>query len=161
LHAIHNRIHPIFAESFLGSLANLPPTHPLNDLKMTTHLEIILSARGEVVRMGIVKTSGVTAFDIAALDSVQRASPFGPAPPAIFSGDGNVYLHWEFHRDEVFACSTMNARPFILATPPALGPTKPLPTQERAPDPTPPYAPGGERFGSWSPRSPLRGALAR
>lgn len=152
LHAIHNRIHPIFAEAFLGSLTNLPPTHPLNDLRMQTHLEIVLSPRGEVVKMGIVKTSGVTAFDIAALDSVQRASPFGPAPPAIFSGDGNVYLHWEFHRDEVFACSTMNARPFILATPPPLGPTKPLPTKEQGPpDPTPPYAPGGERFGSLAP----------
>jgi hypothetical protein len=33
------------------------------------------------------------------------------------SPDGNVYLHWEFHRDEVYACSTMNARPFLLNTP--------------------------------------------
>ena len=148
LHAIHNRIHPIFAESFLGSLSGLPRTHALNDLRMATHLEIILSARGEIIKMGIVKTSGVTAFDIAALDSVQRAQPFGPAPPAIFSGDGNVYLHWEFHRDEVFACSTMNAQPFILANPPPIAPAKPLPTQERGdPDPVPPYAPGGERFG--------------
>ncbi len=147
LHAIHNRIHPIFAEAFLGSLSGLPPTHPLNDVKMATHLEIILSPRGEVVRMGIVKTSGVTAFDIAALDSVQRASPFGSAPPAIFSGDGNVYLHWEFHRDEVFACSTMNARPFILANPPPVAPAKPVPTPEGGSEPTPPYAPGFERFG--------------
>jgi hypothetical protein len=67
--------------------------------------------------MGVVKTSGITAFDIAALDSVQRAQPFGPAPGAIVSPDGNVYLHWEFHRDEVFACSTMHARPFMLNTP--------------------------------------------
>ena len=33
------------------------------------------------------------------------------------SPDGNVYLHWEFHRDEVYACSTQGARPFILNTP--------------------------------------------
>ena len=68
-------------------------------------------------KMGIVKTSGITAFDIAALDAVDRAQPFGPAPGAIVSPDGNVYLHWEFHRDEVFACSTQGARPFILNTP--------------------------------------------
>jgi TonB family protein len=148
LHAIHNRIHPIFADAFLGSLSGLPPTHPLNDLKMQTHLEIVLSPRGEVVKMGIVRSSGVTAFDIAALDSVQRASPFGTAPPAIFSGDGNVYLHWEFHRDEVFACSTMNARPFILVSPPPIGPVKPVPSREQGPpEPLPPYAPGAERFG--------------
>jgi hypothetical protein len=48
-----------------------------------------------------------------------------------------VYLHWEFHRDEIYACSTMNARPFILNAapkgtdpePPAPG-TPPAPTQE-------------------------------
>ena len=75
-----------------------------------------------------------------ALDAVQRASPFGPAPSAIVSSDGNVYLHWEFHRDEVYACSTMNARPFLLNVPPkgsdpadpTLPPgTAPPPTQER------------------------------
>ena len=75
--------------------------------------------------MGIVKTSGITAFDIAALDSVDRAQPFGPAPSAIVSADGNVYLHWEFHRDEVYACSTMNARPFLLNVPPA-NPNQPV-----------------------------------
>jgi hypothetical protein len=77
--------------------------------------------------MGVVKTSGITAFDIAALDSVHRAQPFGPAPGAIVSPDGNVYLHWEFHRDEVFACSTMNARPFLLNTPAKGPPEDPQP----------------------------------
>jgi TonB family protein len=134
LNGMHNRIHPLFAESFLGSLSALPRDNPLNDPKLITRLEIVVTKDGHIVRMGIVKTSGVTAFDIAALDSVQRASPFGPAPSAIISPDGRVYLHWEFHRDEVYACSTMNARPFMLnvpargpaAEPPAL-PTKPGP----------------------------------
>ena len=118
LNTIHNRIHPIFADSFLGSLDNLPKTHPLNDTKLITRIEIVVSPKeGRIVKLGVVKTSGITAFDIAALDSVNRAAPFGPAPNAIVSPDGNVYLHWEFHRDEVFACSTMHARPFILNTP--------------------------------------------
>jgi len=30
-----------------------------------------------------------------------------------FAPDGNVYLHWEFHRDPYDACSTRNARPFL------------------------------------------------
>lgn len=129
LNAIHNRIHPLFADSFLGSLENLPKTHPLNSPRLITSLEIVVSPKeGRIVKLGIVKTSGITAFDIAALDSVSRAQPFGPAPTAIVSADGNVYLHWEFHRDEVFACSTMHARPFLLTTP-AKGPPE---------DPTPP-----------------------
>lgn len=131
LNTIHNRIHPLFADSFLGSLDNLPKTHPLNSPRLVTRLEIVVSPKeGRIVKMGIVKTSGITAFDIAALDSVHRAQPFGPAPGAIVSTDGNVYLHWEFHRDEVFACSTMHARPFLLNTPakgPPEGPEPPAP----------------------------------
>ncbi len=133
LNGMHNRIHPIFADDFLGSLASLPPTHPMNDPKIYTNLEIVLTPDGNIVKMGVTRTSGITAFDIAALDAVQRASPFGPAPSAIVSPDGRVYLHWEFHRDEVFACSTMNARPIMLkqapagTTPPAKTPTAPPP----------------------------------
>ena len=138
LNTIHNRIHPIFADSFLGSLDGLPGGHPLSNPRLVTHLEIVVAPKdGQIVKMGVVKASGVTAFDVAALDSVKRASPFGPAPSAIVSTDGNVYLHWEFHRDEVFACSTMNARPFMLnlpAPPPATEPPPARPpTEERAP----------------------------
>jgi TonB family protein len=131
LNGMHNRIHPIFADSFLGSLDGLPANHPMNDHHLLTRLEIVLTKDGHLKKMGIVKTSGITAFDIAALDAVDRAQPFGPAPTAIVSGDGNVYLQWEFHRDEVFACSTMGARPFILNN----GAPKPE-------DPVPPTQPG-------------------
>jgi hypothetical protein len=128
LNTIHNRIHPLFAESFLGSLDSLPKSHPLNSPRLITKLEIVVSPKeGRIVKMGIVRTSGITAFDIAALDAVHRAQPFGPAPGAIVSPDGNVYLHWEFHRDEVFACSTMHARPFMLSAPPKAPTEEPQP----------------------------------
>ena len=142
LNGMHNRIHPIFAESFLESLESLPAGHPMNDKHLVTKLEIVLTREGHLKKMGIVKTSGITAFDIAALDSVDRAQPFGPAPNAIVSPDGNVYLWWEFHRDEVYACSTQGARPFILNTPgpknedplqPPSVPTSPSPGKERTP----------------------------
>ncbi len=165
LNTIHNRIHPIFADSFLGSLDNLPRTHPMNDPKMMTRLEIVVSPKeGRIVKLGIVKTSGITAFDIAALDSVHRAQPFGPAPGAIVSADGNVYLHWEFHRDEVFACSTMHARPFMLNTPaapqqtpePPGGPSPKSPTHERGAPP--PVNVNESREGALPPRrAPARG----
>lgn len=136
LNTIHNRIHPLFAESYLDSLDNLPKNHPMNDPKLITKIEIVVSPKeGRIVKMGVVKTSGITAFDIAALDSVHRAQPFGPAPGAIVSADGNVYLHWEFHRDAVFACSTMHAFPFMLNTPAKQPGTDPQPP---APGPRPP-----------------------
>ncbi len=154
LNGMHNRIHPIFADSFLESLDGLPANHPMNDQKLVTKLEIILTKDGHLRRMGIVKTSGLTAFDVAALDAIDRAQPFGPAPTAIISPDGNVYLQWEFHRDEVYACSTQGAQPFILNKP---GPTKDpqppapspaSPTQERG---APPSSPNDAREGALSP----------
>jgi TonB family protein len=116
LNAMHNRIHPEFAEKELPKLDALPKDVPSSDKKLAVRLEIVMSAEdGRVVKIGIAKTSGVTAFDTAALDSVQRAQPFGRAPGAIASADGNVYVDWVLHRDEVLACSTMYSRPFLLA----------------------------------------------
>jgi TonB family protein len=116
--AVHNRIHPLFADQLLGSLGNLPPGHPLNG-DLSVHLEIVTAKdTGKIVRMGVTKASGATAFDVAALDAVSRAAPFGKAPDVIASPDGNVYLHWEFHRDPIDACTTRNARPYILKSAP-------------------------------------------
>jgi hypothetical protein len=153
---IHNRIHPIFAEDFLGSLEGLPANHPMNEPSLMARLEIVLDRDdGHVIRMGVVRTSGITAFDIAALDSVQRASPFGKPPKAIVSPDGNVYFHWEFHRDPVFACSTINAKPFMLNTPAPTEPTEPKPPSQPFPggDPREQQAPPaqGSRQGFISP----------
>jgi hypothetical protein len=114
MNAVHNRIHPLFTGGFLFALDSLPAGHPLNDQRLSTELEIVLNQEsGDVVRMGVTKFSGVTAFDIGALESVKRAAPFGMPPREIVSPDGNVYLHWEFHRNRE-ACSTFNARPFLL-----------------------------------------------
>jgi hypothetical protein len=139
LNQIHNRIHPIFADTFLASLDSLPRDHPMNDPELKTSLELVLSQTdGHLVRMGVTHTSGVTAYDIGALESVQRASPFGSPPPEIVSPDGNVYLHWEFHRQPWYACSTYFARPYILKGRPENAPSniKPSPdfdNKERPP----------------------------
>jgi hypothetical protein len=135
LNAIHNRIHPIFVFSFLDSLDGLPASHPMNNQDLSTEIEIILDQEsGNVVRMGVTKFSGITAFDVAALDSVKRAGPFGAPPREIVSPDGRVYLHWEFHRNAE-ACSTFNARPFILKAEPGTAPTEVKPPPSPS-DPT-------------------------
>jgi hypothetical protein len=125
LNRIHNRLHPIFAVNYLGFLDGLPGSAGLHDKDMKTNLEIVLSqSNGSIVKMGVTRTSGVTAFDISALESVQRASPFGAPPPSIVSPDGNVYLHWEFHRNPLFACSTYFARPYIIKVPQKTAPPR-------------------------------------
>lgn len=154
LNRIHNRLHPIFAVNYLGFLDSLPGSAGLRDKDMKTNLEIVLSqSNGSIVKMGVTRTSGVTAFDISALESVQRASPFGAPPSSIVSPDGNVYLHWEFHRNPLFACSTYFARPYIIkvpqktappgAAPPArpFGPEEePLPAKQGSSTRPTPYA---------------------
>jgi TonB family protein len=135
LNGMHNRIHPIFAESFLQSLDGLGKDNPMNNPRIFTRLEIVVTKNGHIVKMGVVRTSGITAFDVAALDSVQRASPFGPAPAAIVSPDGRVYLHWEFHREEAIACSTINASPFMLNVPAQAPPVDPNPVPKTPGEP--------------------------
>ena len=124
LQTIHNRLHPIFGDEFLGS--GVASSEGLDDMTLITHVELVLDkSEGKIVRMGIVKRSGSTIFDAVALEALDRASPFGKAPDVIVSPDGNVYLHWEFHRDPFDACSSRNARPILLKNPPKLKPNLP------------------------------------
>ncbi|MEO7096038.1 MAG: TonB family protein [Polyangiales bacterium] len=141
---IHVRLHPIFADSFVDSLDDLPSGHPLNDKTLVTRMEIVMKADGTLDHLGIVKPSGVTAFDVAALDAVDRAAPFGKAPSAIVSPDGLVYLHWEFHRDEM-RCSNLNAYPYVLKE--GGTPVKPEPKDPPKP-PVKPNPEDGKKYGS-------------
>lgn len=76
------------------------------DEDRVTVLEIVLSAaEGRLVKMGVVKASGVTAVDVIALSAVSDAQPFGKAPDSIVSPDGNVDVHWEFHSDPRDGCA--------------------------------------------------------
>jgi len=114
--AVHNRIHPIFSDEFLTWLDRLSSIDPRNHSALVVRVEIVISGEdGRIVQMGVVRASGSPDFDGGALDAVEQASPFGRPPPGIISSDGNVYFHWEFHRDPVWACSTINARPYRLA----------------------------------------------
>ena len=113
---MHNRLHPIFADEFLAWLSSLPSSDPRNQPQLVVRIEVATSGTdGHVVRMGVVRSSGVASFDAAALDAVDQAAPFVPPPADILSSDGNVYFHWEFRRDPVFACSTINARPYLIS----------------------------------------------
>jgi TonB family protein len=117
---MHKRVHPLFTERFLQSLDQRPASDPMNDANLYVTLEIVLEkTEGRVLYLGVVRPSGSEDFDVAALVSVYRAQPFGAPPSEIVSPDGNVYLHWEFHRG-VEACGTANAHPYLLkSAPPA------------------------------------------
>jgi hypothetical protein len=143
INRMHNRIHPIFADGFLRSIEGLGRRHGLSNMKLVTHLELVLDREaGKLIRFGVVKPSGVTAFEVAALRSVEQAAPFGKPPKSIVSSDGKIYIHWEFYRNPYYACTSRFARPFLLKHPPDLpaGPRRKLPKPVEPPS-------EGERYG--------------
>ena len=97
---------------------------PLNGEKLSTSIEVVLGRDGKILRLGVIKPSGVDAFDAGALETMWRASPFAKPPKEIVSIDGRVYVHWELWRHPYYACSTHFGKVFILR---AARPTAPSP----------------------------------
>lgn len=114
LAALHRRIHIAFHQ-FIDGLSG---DGPMGDLSLAVKLEIVFGADGGITRIGVVNSSGVLPYDFAAFNAVKRATPFPAPPDAIKSGDGQVYVHWTFMRDQPY-CHGQNARPFILDNAPA------------------------------------------
>ncbi|MDD9935555.1 MAG: hypothetical protein OXT09_18235 [Myxococcales bacterium] len=115
LNIVHRRIHRQFAHGFLRSLPI--GGGPFADRTLMTKLEIVINGDGTLHKIGVAKTSGYLPFDYGAFNAVTKAAPFEPPPRKILSGDGRVYVHWGFYRNER-QCGTFNARPFILPNPP-------------------------------------------
>jgi len=114
---VHRRIHAQFAERFIPRIGNHDPA--LSNPELYAEMEFVVDARGRVLRVAIVRTSGVSSFDLGAFNSILDAQPLPVPPEAIYSGDGRVYLIWGFSRGPS-QCHTMQARPFILPNPPPL-----------------------------------------
>src|SRR6185312_5262237 len=113
--AMHRQIHKLFTLGFLSDIDARQDSAYANE-ELWTQLEIVVKGDGSVERVGIVRGSGLLAFDTAAIDSVMSAAPFPPPPSVIKSANGKVYLDWQFHRDER-ACGTFGVDPHILTTP--------------------------------------------
>ncbi len=112
--AMHRQIHKLFTLGFLSDIDARGDSAYANE-ELWTQLEIVVKGDGSVERVGIVRGSGLLAFDTAAIDSVLSAAPFPPPPSVIKSANGKVYLDWQFHRDER-ACGTFGVDPHILTT---------------------------------------------
>jgi hypothetical protein len=112
--AMHRQIHKLFTLGFLADIDARSDSAYASE-ELWTQLEIVLKGDGTVDHVGIVRTSGMLAFDVAAIDSVMSAGPFPTPPSAIKSANGKVYVDWQFHRDER-ACGTFGADPHILTS---------------------------------------------
>ena len=87
---------------------------------LIVRVEIVLDQEdGRLARLGVIKSSGSSAFDAVALAALRRAAPFGVPSRSIVSPGGKVYIHWDLHIDPFEACAPRNARPYPLATAPS------------------------------------------
>ncbi len=110
---MHRQIHEKWAFGFLQALNVQLKSTPMDDMNLMANLEIVLDKTGAVAKIAMVRTSGNTGFDAAAISSVYSAAPFPIPPEAILSGNGKLYLHWKFHRNGD-ACGTPGVTYFIL-----------------------------------------------
>ncbi len=110
---MHRQIHEKWGFGFLTQMDASFRDSPMNDMKLVAKLEIVLDKEGKVDKISMVRTSGNTGFDAAAISSVYAAEPFPSPPTAILSGNGKVYIHWKFHRNGD-ACGTPGVTYFIL-----------------------------------------------
>jgi TonB family protein len=110
---MHRSIHELWGFGQLEEWDEKPGSNPFNSRNLVTELEIVLNGDGTVDRVGVVRGSGLTAYDVAAVDVVYSAGPYPEPPRAIRSSNGKIYLHWHFYRDER-QCSPAYADPYIL-----------------------------------------------
>jgi len=110
---MHRKIHELWAFGFMAGMDDKPASVPLNNPALVAKLEIVLDGQGNVDRVAVVRSSGLTIYDSAAIDVVYSAAPYPTPPPTILSGNGKVYIHWTFHRNEE-ACGTAGVDYFIL-----------------------------------------------
>jgi TonB family protein len=110
---MHRKIHELWAFGFMAGMDDKPASLPLNNPALVAKLEIVLDGQGNVDRVAVVRSSGLTIYDSAAIDVVYSAAPYPTPPPTILSGNGKVYIHWTFHRNEE-ACGTAGVDYFIL-----------------------------------------------
>jgi hypothetical protein len=115
---MHRSIHELWGFGQLEEWEEKSAGSPFNNRNLVTELEIVLNGDGTVERVGVVRTSGLTAYDVAAVDVVYSAGPYPDPPRAIRSSNGKIYLHWHFYRDER-QCSPAYADPYILENAPA------------------------------------------
>jgi hypothetical protein len=110
---MHRRIHELWGFGFLEQLDGKGADYPLNNQNLWTNLEISVNADGTLHKVMIARTSGITEFDVAAVDAVLSAGPYDTTPEAIRSVDGRIYLRWGFYRNWR-QCGTFNVEPYIL-----------------------------------------------
>ena len=112
---IHRKIHIRWGANYLPKLdTQYSNAHPLSNPDLHTKLEFVInSPNGEIESINIVEASGELMFDAEAIAIAYTVGPHPNPPAEIVSPDGNVYVHWNFWRDQR-QCGTFGASIYIV-----------------------------------------------
>ncbi|MES1208123.1 MAG: TonB family protein, partial [Pseudomonadota bacterium] len=99
LREMHRSIHYRWATKFIEEVvATRPPTDPL---KRANDAEILFVVRwdGTPADITVTESSGVPAFDQAAVAAVRGTHPYPVPPVDLYADDGVAHFRWIFSRD--------------------------------------------------------------
>lgn len=66
-----------------------------SDEELLTSLRVVMNAKGKIIDVEVMGSSGIKEFDDAAIESFNEAGPF-PFPPKDLIVDGRVIIEWGF-----------------------------------------------------------------
>ena len=115
---MHRSIHDKWGFGQILVWDEQPRTSPVNDPTLLATLEFVLNGDGTIDNIKVIRSSGLAAYDVAAVDVAYSAGPYPNAPKAIRSANGKIYIHWDFHRDDR-QCATSGVNYYILNNLPA------------------------------------------
>jgi TonB family protein len=100
LRALHRAIHFRWASMFIDEVAaKRPPTDPLNNPTLEAELLFTVRWDGSAAEVTVNRSSGVPAFDQAAVAAVKGDRPFPVPPIDVYGDDGVAHFRWIFARD--------------------------------------------------------------
>jgi hypothetical protein len=100
LRAMHRAIHFRWANMFIEDVAaKRPPTDPLNNMSLETEVLFTVRWDGSPAEVTVVQSSGVAAFDKAAIGAIKGDWPLPVPPINVYGDDGVAHFRWILARD--------------------------------------------------------------
>jgi hypothetical protein len=110
LRSLHVLIHWRWTHYFIEAVAmTRPRSDPLNNPALAAEVLFTVRWDGSIAEVTLSKSSGLKAFDLAALEAVRGNITYPMPPLALFGDDGVAHLRWVFARDHRM-CSEAEVR---------------------------------------------------
>ena len=96
---VDRQIRHRWESKLLAAMNSRPPVKMVDRDRgiWSTELEIILDKKGYFLRADVHRSSGITLFDLAAIDVFKEGAPILNPPKGLAAKDGKIYLQYNFN----------------------------------------------------------------